>query len=131
MLVKDIMTKEPITVKYNDFLVKAYKLMKEKRLRHLPVVDRNDKLTGILSHRDILDATRSHFEERGSKENSNVLHIALVESMMSRKLQTISPTTELKMAADIMRAKKISCLPVLEDEKIVGILTESDFLCLA
>ena len=72
MLVQDIMTKKPATIQNDDLLVKAYKLMKEQRLRHLPVINKKGDLVGILAHRDILNATQSYFEDRSPKELSNV-----------------------------------------------------------
>lgn len=89
----------------------ALGLMRRGKFRHLPVVDARGKLVGVVSDRDL-----------GRSASS-------VGEVMTRDVVTVQPSTDIRQAARLMRERKIGCLPVVEDGRLVGILTEADVLC--
>ncbi len=120
MIVKEIMNKAPITISPDTTLCDAYKLMQEKNIRHLPVLE-NDKLVGIVTDRDLRFAT-SRLKERPFDPKDKV------ESVMITPVQTALPSEPIESAAKMMRELKIGCLPVLENSRLVGIITIADLL---
>ena len=112
---KDIMSKNIVTIPVGTPLIEAFALMKEKRIRHLPVLDDNDEIVGILSQRDF------HFGLDLSKFR--------VEHMMSVPVANVLQDAPLKEAILLMLSKKISSLIVLdENDYVVGIMTTDDIL---
>lgn len=130
MKVSELMTKDVETVDRNDELSVADDIMKMKRIRHLPVLD-DDRLAGVLSQRDLFLAALSTAMGFGEKASTEFLKTVPVKEVMSDELITIGPSEDVKIAAELMTERKIGCLPVVEDGKLVGVLTESDFLKLA
>ncbi len=120
MLVKEIMHANPITVLPSVKLSDAYHLMNEKNIRHLPVLDEN-KLLGIITDRDLRLAT-SKLAERPFDPSAEV------EVVMSRPVQTVSAHDPIESALQFMRELKIGCLPVLDNNELVGIITGADIL---
>ncbi len=142
--VAEVMTREPITVKAETPLREAIKILAEKRISGLPVVDDAGHLIGIISETDLMwqqagvtpPAYFVIFDSviylKNPVEYERELHKALgqtVGEVMSEKPVTISPDKPLREAAKIMRDRKIHRLPVLDDsEQIVGILSLSDII---
>ncbi|MDR5694200.1 MAG: CBS domain-containing protein [Armatimonadota bacterium] len=125
MLVKEWMTTEVITVDSRTPLYDALRLMEKKRIRRLPVVDRG-KLVGIVTWTDLMRAQPSPATSLAVWEIPYLLSKAQVADVMTRNPITISPDMPLEEAALLMREKKIGGLPVMEGERLVGIITESD-----
>ncbi|MDH5490733.1 MAG: CBS domain-containing protein [Myxococcales bacterium] len=121
MTVRDLMSKRPVTLSEHDPLETADELMKSGHFRHLPVVE-GERLLGLLTHRDL---TRV-----GAHANSPAPMNRWTEAgwVMTREVRTIEPSRPLLEAAELMLDEKFGCLPVVEDGRLVGILTEADFV---
>ena len=129
MLVRDYMTKDVFTLRVDKKLVIADELMKWAHVRHVPVVDQDGRLVGIVSHRDLLRASISSIETRvAAAEKRQHLASVTVREVMQAQVQTISPDAPVQEAAKLMRERKIGCLPVVTDGRLIGIITESDLL---
>lgn len=116
MLVKEIMIKKVISITKKDTLQKAYQLMKEYSIRHLPVVEKGN-LIGIVSDRDL----------RRALIPSLIDKINISEIMVKSPI-TVTPQTDIEEAAKLLCIHKIGCLPVVAGKKLVGIISETDLL---
>lgn len=114
------MTRDPITVRPESDPLAAVALLKSGGFRHLPVVDGDGKLVGIMDRADL----ELFLSKAGSPGILKRQH--RVDRVMTRKLVTVSPDCPLEEAASLMVEHKINSLPVLEDELLVGIITETD-----
>jgi len=103
-------------------------LLKEHQIRHLPVLKDGEKLVGILSEQDIKQASPSPATALEIREIYYLLDKIKVKQIMTRRPYTISSRAPIEEAALIIREKKIGCLPVVDDGKLVGILTETDII---
>jgi CBS domain-containing membrane protein len=115
------------TLELGDTLKTAAEQMQAGRIRHLPVVDGQQRLVGLVSHRQVLSAWVSH----GDPNHERVERIAgdvPIEALMERNVLTVTPDTTAAMAAALMESSKFGCLPVLDHGKLVGIITEADFV---
>lgn len=121
MLVKDVMRSPVLTVEPGVTLEAAYRLLLEKGIRHLPVVERG-RLVGIITDRDIRLAT-SHLNPKGPCPGCTQ-----VGETMTREVVIAHPLDPVEEAARLMRERKIGSLPVLEDDQLVGIVTGIDLL---
>ena len=128
MLVRDLMTTDVFTVERNEALLTANRVMTLGRVRHVLVLDEEGRLTGLLSQRDLFHSGLMKALGYGTHAVQTTLDGLLVKEVMTTNLITIGPDAPLKQAAGIMVAKKIGCLPVMEGKKLVGIITEGDFV---
>lgn len=129
MLVRDLMSKSVFTVREDKHLRVVDEVMKWNHIRHVPVVDVGGRVVGIISHRDLLAAAVSTLAVKISQvERAQHLGAAEVRNIMHAPVATIGPQESIQRAAHLMRHHKIGCLPVLENEKLVGIITEADLL---
>jgi len=121
--------KSPITISPEASFYEARNLIHEKGVRHIPVVDKNN-LVGIVTDRDIREAAPSDATLLSVQELNYLLGKLKVASFMTpkNKLITINPDTIIEEAVQLMHDNKIGCLPVLEQDKLYGIFTESDAL---
>jgi CBS domain-containing membrane protein len=126
--VRDIMTKEVVTLGHNDTLRTADDLMRLGRIRHLPIVDGDGLLSGIVTQRDLFHSGLLRALGYGAHAQRKALDSLAVKEAMRNDVITTSPDAPLAEAAKTMFERKIGCLVVLEGQKIVGILTESDFV---
>jgi acetoin utilization protein AcuB len=124
-LVRDWMTPGPITIDPQTTLPEAHKLMKECHIRRLPVIDHH-KVVGILTLGDIREASPSDATALSIFELNYLLARLTVEKIMTRDPIVIAPTATMREAAQLMLERKIGGLPVVEEDKLVGIITESD-----
>jgi acetoin utilization protein AcuB len=125
-LVKHWMTRDVITITPDTSLHEAHRLMTEKRIRRLPVVD-HGKLVGIVTLGDVRSAEPSTASTLSVWEMNNLLAKLKVAEIMTREPTTISQEATISTVAEIMLEKKFSCLPVVDDKgQLVGIITESD-----
>ncbi len=127
MKVKDVMVKEVTTLGINEELSLADDIMNLGRIRHLPVVD-DEKLLGIISQRDLFKASLGSAMGFGGDVRRNFLKTVVVKEVMIKELITISPEADIKEAGRIMLENKIGCLPVVVDDRLVGLITETDIL---
>jgi len=128
--VRDLMTPEVATLQQNDKLTLAEDVMRLGRIRHLPVLDDEEALVGIVSQRDLFRGALARALGYGEHAHREVLDTVLVKEVMSTDLFTAEPDTSLGEAARLMTEHKIGCLPVVEGGRLVGILTEGDFVAL-
>jgi len=132
MKVRDLMSAEVATVRRNDKLVIADDLMNLGRIRHTPVLDdEGDEVVGILSQRDLFRGALARAIGYGSHAQQKLLNQLAVKDVMTTDPVTTTPDTPLAEAARLMLERKIGCLPVVERGRLIGILTESDFVRLA
>lgn len=128
--VREVMTVSVRTVNENDRLSMAEELMKLGQFRHVVVLDDDGQVAGVVSHRDIFFSAITWSTGQGRHAHEQILDSLPVKQVMNSTLHTVAPETELAEAASTMINGKIGCLPVMEGEKLVGILTEGDFLAL-
>lgn len=127
MYVKNKMTQNPYTIKPNAPISEAIELMSEKNLKRVPVVD-NGKVVGVLTKNDLQKVSPTKATSLSIFEINYLLSKTLVKDAMSKDVFTISPDSLLEEAAVTMRDKRVGTLPVVNDEVLVGIITESDIL---
>jgi acetoin utilization protein AcuB len=120
MLIREVMHLNPISITPDTSLSETYYLMTENNVRHLPVT-KNGVLVGIVSDRDVRLAT-SKFAKKSLDPETHISEI------MSQNVQTTRPSEPIEVATQTMRQFKIGCLPVLDDAKLVGIVTVADLL---
>lgn len=128
MIVARRMKRNPVSVEEGDSMKRAMDLLKEHEIRHLPVLKDGEKLVGIVSERDIKQASPSPATALEIREIYYLLDKVKVKQIMTRRPYTISSTAPIEEAALILREKKIGCLPVVDNGRLVGILTETDIL---
>lgn len=129
--VGDAMSRTPKTLGRNDRLQVADDLMNAERCRHLPVLDEQGKLVGIVSQRDLFQSGLLRALGYGSRARDSVLMSVVVKEVMTDEVHTTTPETALADAARLMYERKIGCLPVVDSGALLGILTEGDFVRLA
>ena len=126
--VNSLMTSNPEYLRADETLRVADDLMKMNRIRHLPVLDAEDALVGVVTQRDLFRsalAKKVGLDEGAAEE---ALDVVRVESVMTPDPVWVSPGTPITEAAETMIERKIGCLPVLEHGRLRGILTESNFV---
>jgi CBS domain-containing protein len=130
-LVRDLMTKDVVTLGRNDKLLVADDVMRLGRIRHLPIVDEDGLLAGILSQRDLFHSGLVRALGYGTHAQRQVLDGVIVKEAMRSEVVTIAPDAPLRDAARLMYERKIGCLVVMDGVRIAGVLTEGDFVKLA
>lgn len=123
--VRDWMTPNPITIDPKTTIPEAHKLMKQSRIRRLPVVE-NGKVVGILTLGDIREASPSDATSLSIFELNYLLARLTVDRVMTRDPLCIDANATIREAARLLLENKIGSLPVLDGDKLVGIITESD-----
>ena len=126
MLVKNRMTKNPITVKPDLPIAEALEWMRREKVRHFPVVNKKGKLVGVVARDDLLYASPSPVTSLSMWEVTYLMSQVTVKEAMTEDVITTAEDTPLEEAARIMYDEKIGCLPVMRDGTVVGIITESD-----
>lgn len=117
------MAREVVTLRPDTTAEEALALSRRKRIRHFPVVE-GGTLVGIVSDRDLRSATPA----LGEPGRAAALKEILVSEVMSSEPVTANPRDPIELAADVMREKQISCLPVVENGNLVGIVTSTDMM---
>jgi len=130
-LVSDIMTREVITLSEEDNLSGVSDGMEHFQFRHLPIVD-GKRLIGLITHQDLLRVAASTLEPASGNKTKAFNERLFARDVMQRDVVTVREDTMVVDAARLMWDKKIGCLPVVEDgNRLVGIVTEADFVLLA
>lgn len=125
--VREIMSPDPVVLTVDDELSLAHDIMSLGRIRHLPVVE-GSKLVGIISQRDLFRASLASVLGDDYDKNREHLKSIKIREIMVKNVISVSPGMSLQEAGRIMLKEKIGCLPVVEDEKLVGLITETDLL---
>lgn len=128
MYIGRIMHTDLITVAPETTLVEARKIIEDKSIDHLLVVDKNKKLVGLLSDRDLKQYWASPATSLSTHELSYLLEKVLVSMVMVKTVVTIPTSTTIERAALIMQQNRISSLPVMENDELVGIITSTDVM---
>ena len=123
--IDELMTTELCVLGREACLIDIQELMRKKNIRHIPIVDTGE-LLGIVSQRDLLSATPV-----SSENQTNVYSDTLVVDIMRSGVETVEPSTSARSAALLLERHKIGCLPVVEGNQLVGIVTSSDFIAVA
>ena len=123
----EIMSRGLITVDKNASLRRARRILDQHRIRHLLVMD-GKRLVGIVTDRDLRQAAPSSKSPLTISERQEFMDELKIVEVMSRKLITASPDTTVREAARVMVSEKIGCLPVVNGNQLVGIVTETDLL---
>ncbi len=129
LTVAEIMTREPYTLSPDDNLATARQMLAEHHIRHIPIISNDGNLIGMVSQRDVLAAGDTNvLNEAG--EGSRDSYVAL-SSIMTAPVQTADESSSLRGAAMHLLKHKLGCLPVLRSGKLIGIITDSDFVAIA
>ncbi|MGE7111772.1 acetoin utilization AcuB family protein [Lysinibacillus sp. NPDC047702] len=124
MIVEEIMNDEPYTLAPTNTVLEALKLMREKKVRHLPVVDEERHVLGVITERDIKEALPSSLQD---EPNSPVFN-AKVEEVMIKNPLVGHPLDFVEEVALTFYESKVGCLPIVSGGKLVGIVTTTDLL---
>ena len=128
MRVKELMTKKVFTVTPEDKVDKVFILINFEAIRHIPVVE-DGEVAGILSDRDLKKILGPKKQKVVTEDGTTVMIRARkVRTLMSRNVTIIGPDEKASDAAAIMAKRKIGCLPVVKNKKLVGIITSTDIL---
>ena len=131
LTVADLMTRDVVCVDQTDNLATVRELMADEHVRHLPVVDGQRDLVGVISERDLLQACRFFDEQTTAAQQRHWLESMKAGDIMTEQVATARADQDVREAAQALFELKISCLPVTDGEgvgRLAGILTESDFV---
>lgn len=126
--VRDLMTPRVFSVRPDDDLEGLYDLLDERHIRHVPVVDAEGDLVGLVTQRDLARSALGPQDAVPLSMMQEMLRRRRVREIMATEVESVEPDESLKTAAEMLLENKIGCLPVVEGEHLVGILTESDFV---
>jgi CBS domain-containing protein len=125
--VRDFMASPVTSLPSTARLLDAGLLLRAGRIRHIPIIDEGN-LVGILSDRDIQRCTPSMLTRVTAEEYNAIFEDTPVARVMTRDPQHVSPDAPLHVAAALLRASKLGCLPVVENGQVIGIVTKDDML---
>jgi acetoin utilization protein AcuB len=126
VLIRERMSTRPVTIATDTPITEALRIMRQNQVRRLPVLDPSGRLVGIVSEKDLLYASPSPATSLSIYEMHYMLSRLLVSELMTKDVITVSPDTPVEEAARIMADHKIGGLPVMEGDRLVGIITETD-----
>jgi len=126
MIIERRMTRNPVTATPDMSIADASNLMKQEKVHRLPVLDKDKKLVGLITEKDILYASPSPASSLSIHEMAYLLSKLTVKKLMSKNVVTINKDTTVEEAARMMVDQDLSCLPVLEGDKLIGIVSKSD-----
>ena len=126
--VRELMQRNVRTVGRNDALSLADELMRENAIRHIPVLDADGIVCGVLSQRDLFRGALLKALGYGGRAEESTLKSMVVKEAIGSELFTIGPDVTVADAARLMMREKVGCLPVVDGKQLVGILTETDLL---
>ena len=126
MLVRERMSTKPVTISKDVSIIEALRVMRQKQVRRLPVLDQDGNMVGIVSEKDLLYASPSPATSLSIYEMHDLLSRLRVSELMTTDLITVTPDIPLEEAARIMADNKLGGLPVVENGNLVGIITETD-----
>ncbi|MFT7129652.1 MAG: CBS domain-containing membrane protein [Gammaproteobacteria bacterium] len=130
LTVLEFVTENPYTLTADHSVGDACKSMSEHNIRHIPIVNDNAELVSIVSQRDVLTAEDSSLVKNEKNRRSSSELIALAATI-TRSIQTTTENADLRAVAVRLQRNKLRCLPVVTNNKLVGIITDSDFFAIA
>jgi CBS domain-containing membrane protein len=128
LLVKDVMTVQVPTLHPGDDLATLHDMMEIEHVRYVPIVDRGGQLVGLVTHVDLLRAALAAREDFRLSVQQDLLGSTKIAEIMTTALEVVEPQRDLEEAARLMIENGYGCLPVVDANRLVGILTEADFL---
>jgi len=126
--IKDIMTSEVFVLHAAQTLELLRSLMRIKHVRHVPIVEPDNTFVGLMTHRDLLAQTISHLAEVDDEEQEYLDRHIHIMNIMKTDVTTVDPEMDVCNAITMLLEHKYGCLPVVTDGKLVGIVTEADFM---
>jgi CBS domain-containing membrane protein len=130
LTVLECMTENPYTLSPDNTVDDARKAMDERKIRHIPIVNDNSELVGIVSQRDVLAAEDSSLVNTEQNRLASNRRVAL-SAIMTTPVQTAEENADLRATATRLQRNKLGCLPVVKNSCLVGIITDSDFVAIA
>lgn len=129
--VDEFMTAEPCALRDTDTINDAEQIMTEKHIRHIPIIDSENHVLGLVTQRDVLAATGLALLASEKSDSIVAKESIRLSEIMIRNVQVVHPSDSLRQAALYLQAHKYGCLPVVSDDCLVGIVTDSDFIAIA
>lgn len=126
MLVRDRMTPNPVTITTETSLKEALDLVRSKPFRHLPVLDEHGKLVGVVTEKSLVYASPTSTTALSVFEVDYILSRTRIGQIIQGPVITVGPDLPLEEAARVMIDHRIGCLPVVEDDKLIGIISDTD-----
>lgn len=126
MLVKDRMSSDPVIVRTNTSLKDALDLVRSNPFRHLPVLDENDKLVGIVTEKSLVYASPTPSTTLSVFEVDYILSRTKVGQIIQGEVISVGPDLPIEEAARVMIDHRFGCLPVVKDDKLIGIISDTD-----
>jgi CBS domain-containing membrane protein len=126
--VKDIMTKNVFVLYANETLDIVRSLMEIKHVRHVPIVDTKGRFVGLITHRDLLSMTVSRLAGIDENVQDDLDRHIPISKVMQKNIITADPELDVSKAIAILLKNQVGCLPVVSKKKLIGIVTEADFL---
>ena len=126
--VKDIMTSEVFVLHAAQTLELVRSLMRIKHVRHVPIVEPDNTFVGLMTHRDLLAQTISHLADVDEEEQEYLDRNIHIMNIMKTDVTTADPEMDICTAIKLLLENKYGCLPIVSEGKLVGIVTEADFL---
>ncbi len=126
--VSDLMTEKVFSIHANEDLARLNDLMMDLHVRHVPVVDDEKNVIGLVSYRDLIRVAITVDGLLPIAEQRELLKNTTVREIMTTGIETVEPNQEVEEAGRIMLDNKLGCLPVTENDHLVGIITEADFV---
>jgi len=129
--IEEFMTSDPYTLRETDSINDAWEVMIGKHIRHIPITDSDKHVLGLVTQRDVLAATDPKAILEAKTASHEISSDARLADIMTRDVKVIEQSGSLRKAALYLQAHKYGCLPVVVDERLVGIITDSDFIDIA
>jgi acetoin utilization protein AcuB len=126
--ITEIMTRNVVTLSPDQTLREAIELLRARHIRHLPVVEEDSRLVGIVTDRDVKQATPSLHSGVDRAEYERILAETSIAQVMTREPITITPATPLRTAVMIFIDNKVGAVPVVDEGRLIGIVSEIDLL---
>ncbi len=128
MPVADLMTGPLVTIQHDTTVATAWAIMRDRQIRHLPVLDDRRRLIGMLTDHDLRRVVLQHLEGAGPVELRATLARLWVDEVMTWAVVTVTPERDIRDAARMMRDYEVGALVVVSEDRVVGILTATDVI---
>ena len=129
--IEEFMTSEPYTLRETDSINDAWEIMTRRHIRHIPVIDDENHVLGLITQRDVLAATEPGAIREAKSASHELKSDVTLTEIMTRDVKVIHKEDSLRQAALYLQSHKFGCLPVISGGSLVGIITDSDFIDIA
>lgn len=129
--IEEFMTSEPYTLRETDSINDAWEIMIGRHIRHIPIIDDENHVQGLITQRDVLAATEPGAIREAKSASHKLKSDVTLAEIMIRDVKVIHKEDSLRQAALYLQSHKFGCLPVISDGSLVGIITDSDFIDIA